>query len=162
MNTGIVYHNNLKALRYQFSSDTYKGAFTVPANAMWGSWCPDGLYYIGPIKDPELPLYSSKPHFLDGDKSLLEGVEGLEPSSDKHESYIDIQPHLGVNLEFAVKIQLNVRVNISSNFRCVSQYSSLICWCIFYDPFCKSILKLLAGGVGTGQLALQLVYLIFN
>ena len=125
-NTDIVYHFDLKTLRYQFSSSTYKGAFSVPENAIWGSWCPDGLFYIGPIKNPELPLYCSKPHFLDGDDSLLEGIDGLDPSREEHESHFDVQPHLGVNLDFTVKLQLNVRLNVSNDFRYGMQLLSLV------------------------------------
>lgn len=116
-NTAIVYHMGIRTLRYQFPSKTFMGAFTEPQNAQWGSWCPDGLFYAGPIRDPELPLYVSKPHFLDGDMSLLEGVEGLEPSREQHDSHIDVEPMVGANVDFSVQFQLNIRLNTSANFR---------------------------------------------
>ncbi len=119
VNTGIASHFGFQTLRYQFSSDTYKGAFTEPENSMWGSWCPDGMFYIGLISDPVLPIYASKPHFLDGDDSLLEGVDGLSPCSSCHDSHMDVEPHVGANLDFSIKLQINIRMNKSSEFRLV-------------------------------------------
>lgn len=116
-NTALVNHLGVRTLRYQFPLSTFQGAFTSPENSRWGSWCPDGLFYMGPIRDPELPLYGSKPHFLDGDSSLFEGVDGMEPSKEKHDSHIDVEPNFGVNVDFSVQFQLNMRVNKSSNFR---------------------------------------------
>lgn len=116
-NTAIVNHLGLDTFRYRFRSSIFKGAFTKPDNSQWGSWCPDGLFYLGPVKDPEIPVYGSKPHFLDGASSLVEGVEGLSPSQQQHDSHFDVEPNIGVNVDFRVQIQLNVRVNRSANFR---------------------------------------------
>ena len=122
-NTAIVNHLGLDTLRYRFHSSIFNGAFTEPSNAQWGSWCPDGMFYLGPLKDPEIPVYGSKPHFLDGAWSLQEGVEGLSPSRQHHDSHIDVEPNIGVNVDFSIQIQLNVRVNASANFRYVHIFS---------------------------------------
>ena len=116
-NMAVMDHLGLETLRYTFHPSIFKGAFEEADNAVWNSWCPNGLFYLGPIKKPELPLYGSKPHFLDGDDSLLEGVEGLQPSRENHDSHIDVEPNIGVNVDFSVKLQLNIRVNTSANFR---------------------------------------------
>lgn len=115
-NTDTVYHLGVRTLRYQFPISSYKSAFTEPDNAKYSSWCPDGLFYLGPIRTPVLPIYGSKPHFLDGDSSLLDGVDGLEPSSTMHESHIDVEPNVGANVDFGVKLQLNIRINRSSDY----------------------------------------------
>lgn len=114
--TGLKENLGLKTFRYKFPLSIFRGAFSLPENAAYGSWCPDGMFYIGPVKDPELPLYLSKPHFLDGDWTLLSGVEGLSPSRSNHESHMDVEPNIGVNIDSSIKLQLNVRVNVSSNF----------------------------------------------
>lgn len=116
-NTASVDHMGVEALRYRFPLKTFQGAFTEPQNAQWGSWCPDGLFYMGPIKEPELPLYGSKPHFLDGDESLINGVDGLEPSRENHDSHVDVEPNIGANVDFRIQFQLNIRVNQSADFR---------------------------------------------
>ena len=119
-NTAVVDHMGVETLRYRFPLETFKGAFSHPQNAQWGSWCPDGLFYMGLVKDPELPLYGSKPHFLDGADSLFDGVDGLEPSRDYHDSHIDVEPNIGANVDVRIQFQLNVRVNMSEEFRWVS------------------------------------------
>lgn len=118
-NTAVVNHLGMDALRYRFHSSIFEGAFTNPGSAQWESWCPDGLFYLGPLKDPKVPLYGSKPHFLGGASSLLDGVDGLNPSWQQHDSHIDVEPNLGVNVDFSMQIQLNVRVNTSAHFRYV-------------------------------------------
>ena len=40
----------------------------------------------------DLPLFASKPHFLDGDPFYLRDVEGLHPNRSRHDSYIDVEP----------------------------------------------------------------------
>lgn len=44
------------------------------------------------------PAFASFPHFYLGDPSLLENIEGLKPDPEKHNSYIDIHPTLGMPL----------------------------------------------------------------
>lgn len=116
-NTAVVDHMGVETLRYRFSHETFQGAFSQPQNAQWGSWCPDGLFYMGLVRDPELPLYGSKPHFLDGAESLLEGVTGLEPSREYHDSHIDVEPNVGASVDVQIQFQLNIRVNQSDDFR---------------------------------------------
>lgn len=36
--------------RYEIAPGVLDSAFTNPANARWGSWCPDGLFYLGAIQ----------------------------------------------------------------------------------------------------------------
>ena len=39
-----------------------------------------------------VPTSISNPHFLYGDKSLVNGVYGLAPDPDKHKNYFSVQP----------------------------------------------------------------------
>lgn len=40
----------------------------------------------------EAPIIISAPHYLYGSPELLDHIKGLEPSLNKHESYIDVDP----------------------------------------------------------------------
>ena len=40
----------LEAFRYILPSHIFESAFKNPENARWGSWCPDGLIYLGVIQ----------------------------------------------------------------------------------------------------------------
>ena len=54
--------------------------------------------------------YISYPHFLHGDKMLIDQfVEGnLQPDLGKHQSYIVVEPTSGTPLELAIKLQTNI------------------------------------------------------
>lgn len=41
---------------------------------------------------PDAPMFISHPHFYNADPSLLNAVEGLQPSKDKHGLFLDIHP----------------------------------------------------------------------
>ena len=109
---GHVNPLDVPAFRYGITNDTFKSAFTVPENSRWGSWCPDGLFYLGPTQPKEVPVFGSKPHFLDGDKLLLESLEGMTaPDRSLHDTVIDVEPRTGANLNFRRQLQINVQVN---------------------------------------------------
>ena len=103
------------AFRFTFVNSTFQSAFTNPENARWGSFNPDGLIFLGPTQDPVIPVFGSKPHFLDGDPILLEKVNGLNPNRELHESFLDVEPITGANVQVQIQIQINVQVNQTSD-----------------------------------------------
>ena len=38
------------------------------------------------------PIYMSWPHFLHGERELVDGVEGLRPDPEKHSFILDLNP----------------------------------------------------------------------
>ena len=110
--TGTADVLGLKAFSYGIENNTFKSAFTYPENSRWESWCPDGLFYLGPTQAKEIPVYGSKPHFLDGDPRLLDSVVGLEPPNrEEHDTVIHVEPDTGANLGFKRQLQINMQVN---------------------------------------------------
>ena len=108
-----VKHLGLTAHRYNVDKSTYKSAFNELTNAQWFNWCPDGMFYLGSTQIRELPVYGSKPHFLDGDPLLLESVQGLQPVREKHDIVLDVEPITGANIFLRKQLQINVQVNKS-------------------------------------------------
>ncbi len=43
-------------------------------------------------------MVMSAPHFLWGDPSLIEAVDGLEPVIDRHDTILQVEPMTGVPL----------------------------------------------------------------
>ena len=113
--TGKVSPLGMPAFRYGIDNRTFKSAFSEPENSRWGSWCPDGLIYLGSTQPKEIPVYGSKPHFLDGDPRLLDSIVGLKPDRVKHDTFTDVEPITGVNLNFRRQFQINVQVNRTSH-----------------------------------------------
>ncbi|XP_018325207.1 sensory neuron membrane protein 2-like [Agrilus planipennis] len=54
------------------------------------------------------PILLSYPHFLWLEESLSKTVEGLNASEDKHTTYVDIDPYLGIPLQSSQKVQFNL------------------------------------------------------
>lgn len=80
-----------------------------------------GLQNISPCQYGA-PVYVSNPHFYKTSPELLEAVEGLTPEKEKHESYLIIQPKLGVPLKAKVRAQLNFKVEQSTNVEVVKNF----------------------------------------
>ncbi len=137
--TGKVKHLHTEAFRYRVDNSTFKSAFRNPANARYGSWNPDGLIYLGPTQYPEIPVFGSKPHYLDGDPELRSCCIGMtEPNRDIHDITVDVEPTTGANIQVKQILQVNVQVNQSKHFEWVNVY---LCVCGDVMP-CMFIVKL--------------------
>ena len=53
------------------------------------------------------PIALSYPHFYQADPSFLEAVEGLTPSKEEHQFYVDVLPEFGFPLAIRPRFQLN-------------------------------------------------------
>ena len=56
------------------------------------------------------PLIFSSPHFWYGHDSLWEAIDGLQPIKELHETYLSIDPLLGVAFDAHKRIQINMGV----------------------------------------------------
>ncbi|CAG7827645.1 unnamed protein product, partial [Allacma fusca] len=65
--------------------------FCINPGGGLNSECIDGVYRAFTCKN-DSPFVFSKPHFLDGDRRLVEGVEGLSPSRELHDSKMEFEP----------------------------------------------------------------------
>lgn len=117
---GRVDHLGLNALRFELPNTTFESAFTRSENAKWSSWCPDGLIYLGVTQDPVVPIFGSKPHFMDGDPSLRWNIVGIDPDPGVNRSHydtcVDVEPTTGVNIQVQNILQLNIQLNRTSLF----------------------------------------------
>lgn len=56
------------------------------------------------------PAFMSFPHFYAADPYYLNQVEGMNPSRDKHEFYITLEPMTGIPLDVAARLQINMLI----------------------------------------------------
>lgn len=63
------------------------------------------------------PIVLSTPHFYNGDPSLRQAVDGLQPSAANHDTFIDIEPMTGSVLAVRRRLQVNVEMTPSEGFK---------------------------------------------
>lgn len=56
------------------------------------------------------PVFMSFPHYYAADPYYLNQVEGLNPSKEKHEFYITLEPMTGIPLDVAARLQINMLI----------------------------------------------------
>ena len=101
--------------KYGMPKTVIESAFKNPDNARWGSWCPDGLFYLGALmvnimckgcsisfmflllflsmKKPGVPVFVSKPRFLDAaPEETTQKIKLLPPNREEHDTYAYVIP----------------------------------------------------------------------
>ena len=61
------------------------------------------------------PFAISFPHFYDADQVFLDSVDGLKPSKERHQFYVDVHPESGLPLAFRPRYQLNTIIRKDSD-----------------------------------------------
>ncbi|NXS52189.1 SCRB1 protein, partial [Brachypteracias leptosomus] len=56
------------------------------------------------------PMFISHPHFYNADPFLVNAVEGLHPSKEKHGLFLDVHPMTGIPMSCSIKLQLNLYI----------------------------------------------------
>ncbi|CAN8006184.1 unnamed protein product, partial [Ixodes hexagonus] len=70
--------------------------------------CPkSGVVYISSCRKGA-PIVLSSPHFYLGDNAYVNGVDGLSPTKELHETFLDIHPLTGLVLRASKRLQINV------------------------------------------------------
>ncbi len=93
---------NIELLRYELSENTF-GTNTNYYQPI------KGLANVTLIQG--IPVFFSKPHFLDGDNYLINSINGLNPNKLHHDTYLDVEPMTGAVMNAAERFQINLMVN---------------------------------------------------
>lgn len=94
--------------RYVISNKDLQNATVNPDNGQFYSFSPSGM--LNATAAVNIPCFISFPHFLDGDASLVAAFKGLNPSADRHSSYLDIEPQTGLLARAQKKLQVNYQM----------------------------------------------------
>lgn len=57
------------------------------------------------------PAFVSYPHFLSGDSSYRDRIDGMHPNASLHSMFITIEPETGIPLDVSAQLQLNLLVD---------------------------------------------------
>ncbi|KAJ9599080.1 hypothetical protein L9F63_010440, partial [Diploptera punctata] len=122
----VISTGGIPALRYQLPRDIFANPDVNPENACFchpdiQTCPPSGVFNASPCSYGA-PLMMSLAHFYLGDPVLLETVEGLKPDPERHESYTDMHPEIGVPLDGKSRMQVNMMIRKSNT---LSQLASL-------------------------------------
>eukprot|EP00735_Rhodelphis_limneticus_P008778 TRINITY_DN2265_c0_g1::TRINITY_DN2265_c0_g1_i1::g.6812::m.6812 TRINITY_DN2265_c0_g1::TRINITY_DN2265_c0_g1_i1::g.6812 ORF type:complete len:587 (+),score=203.31,sp/O18824/SCRB1_BOVIN/25.31/4e-28,CD36/PF01130.16/1.3e-74 TRINITY_DN2265_c0_g1_i1:37-1761(+) len=98
--------HGIELTRYTLKDEDLQSARTNPANIVYFMDHLDGLLNMQPVY--LFDAYASKPHFLDADPLLVEDIEGLSPSSDEHNTYLDVEYNTGITFRARKRLQANV------------------------------------------------------
>jgi len=109
VNTASITDKGISLLRYSLAPWLLQNSSQVPANAPYYADRWNGLLDISRSKQT-LPLFMSKPHFLDADAVLAEDVIGLQANRDAHDTSIDVEPMTGVTMRATKRLQINYQV----------------------------------------------------
>ena len=112
--------DGVPTLRFTIKHDDYLSAQVYPANARWFAYGPSGVMNATRC-GLGLPLFLSKPHFLDvqgafngtelggGDAPLLSRIHGdVMPDRALHDTMLDVEPTSGATLNGLQRLQANV------------------------------------------------------
>lgn len=93
--------------RYGIQAKDFWNTTLNPTEAwQYYNFAPSGMQNLTQVAT--LPLFLSKPHFLDGDSSLLASVQGLHPVRGIHDTYLDIEPNTGALCRVHNRAQVNM------------------------------------------------------
>lgn len=86
---------------------------------------PNGLSDLSPCYY-NIPVAISLPHFLNGNKSLHEAVEGMSPDPEKHDTIFAVQPEVGVPTMVKTRLQTNLVVKKTRFIPRVKPFNNLV------------------------------------
>uniref|UniRef100_A0A182W0M9 Scavenger receptor class B n=1 Tax=Anopheles minimus TaxID=112268 RepID=A0A182W0M9_9DIPT len=100
-----------KAYKYSGDRRAIDNGTLYPETACFsaGEIVPSGVLNISSCRFGT-PVFVSFPHYYGADPFYLDQVEGLNPSKEKHQFYMSLEPTTSVPLDVAARLQLNIMI----------------------------------------------------
>lgn len=104
----------LETYRFKFTNNTFSSCNLFEE----GYSCEEKICFTSGVHNMSqcafgAPVFATFPHFYKADPWLSDNFDGLQPYNHRHESYIDIDPIIGVPANASIKMQLNLLLNKS-------------------------------------------------
>merc|ERR1711915_248592 len=93
--------------------------------------CIDGLLSLQGCQGA--PVIISTPHFLDGDESLHQAIDGINPVKEDHVTFLNLEPMTGVPLQAHKRIQMNVPLIQSTYFDALKTVQDVVFPLVWVD-----------------------------
>jgi len=108
--------HDINLYHYVVAPYELENASTYSRNYGYSAFGKPGVLNLTAVFPENLPIFVSKPHFLDADQSYLQGVNGLHPIRSIHDSFFEVEPLTGVVLHAAKRLQFNVLLKRDQRF----------------------------------------------
>uniref|UniRef100_U5EUH2 Putative plasma membrane glycoprotein cd36 n=1 Tax=Corethrella appendiculata TaxID=1370023 RepID=U5EUH2_9DIPT len=97
--------------KYTGGARTVDNGSLYPENSCFypGENVPSGVLNISSCRFGT-PVFMSFPHFYNADPYYVNQVDGLNPTKEKHEFSLTLEPYTGIALDVAARFQLNVLI----------------------------------------------------
>ncbi|XP_068081088.1 scavenger receptor class B member 1 isoform X2 [Anabrus simplex] len=126
---GDVVKEGMDAFRFELPDDIYDRYEDPEGDCFAGEYSeplPSGLSDLSPCYYG-FPIAASNPHFLYGDPSLIDNIEGMKPERSKHISFAEVEPTTGVPMESCARSQSNlVLTKLTGLPRSIEKFSGLV------------------------------------
>jgi hypothetical protein len=86
-----------------------QNASTNPEQAQYYNFAPNGLGNLTQVAT--LPLFISKPHFLDADPWYVSSLVGMQPNREIHDTHLEVEPNTGALFRVRNRCQTNYQLN---------------------------------------------------
>lgn len=99
--------NGIPVYRYIAPKTLFANGTDYPPNE---GFCPcrqSGILNVSTCRFGS-PMFLSHPHFYNGDRSLADAVDGLNPNEKDHALFIDLHPMTGIPINCSIKLQLSL------------------------------------------------------
>mmetsp|Transcript_9558 Transcript_9558/g.17942 ORF Transcript_9558/g.17942 Transcript_9558/m.17942 type:complete len:704 (-) Transcript_9558:163-2274(-) len=101
---------DVKLRRYQIQpKDLQNATENVEEGWQYFNYAPTGMENL--TLAGGLPLFASKPHFLDAASSLQTAVSGTNARREIHDTFLDIEPNTGMLARVHKRLQVNYQMN---------------------------------------------------
>ncbi|XP_071440804.1 scavenger receptor class B member 1-like [Hetaerina americana] len=126
-----VQRKGMLAYRFNLPNNSFDTSEKYPDNSCYirdyskEKLLPAGLLDVSPCYY-DFPIAASFPHFMGGDLSLFNSMEGLHPENSKHGSYVIVEPITGVPMESRARSQSNLVIRNVTGIHRIGKFNGLI------------------------------------
>ncbi|XP_048396952.2 lysosome membrane protein 2-like isoform X2 [Stegostoma tigrinum] len=123
----------ISAYRFVLPKEAFDSDHPSNKECCPGGNCPlSGVLNISTCKQGA-PIFISSPHFYNGDQQLVSDIGGMEPNTEVHQTYLDIEPMTGIPVRAAKRMQINIHVESVKSVVQTSQMRTMILPVIFMN-----------------------------
>ncbi|XP_018012447.1 lysosome membrane protein 2 [Hyalella azteca] len=120
-----INHGGLELLRYSLPNEVLADRPENQCYCTDNFTCKASLVNLAPCRAGS-PVIASTPHFYMGDSELVSAVDGLHPSKEEHETFLDIEPNTGVSFRAVKRIQISMPLKPYANLPILSNVTPAI------------------------------------